>query len=125
MAAIYRDQDSNLDLWFRKPLCSIHYTIAVWSPDQGLNLDTSGRSRAHCPLCYQGVGEPGRDRTDDDLGCSQAPFLLGYGLMAGHRGIEPRSQPGLEPSALTQSVPLAAQLLLRVFTRTGNRTPAR
>ena len=51
---ICRDQESNLDLWFRTPPCSFHYTIAAWHPDQESNLDPTGRNRVHFPLCYRG-----------------------------------------------------------------------
>ena len=73
---ICRDQESNLDLWFRTPLCSFHYTIAAWHPRQDLNPHLPGRNRRSCPLNDGGVEH--------------------------HQGVEP-CRSGLQPDLLSQS----------------------
>ena len=54
-----RHEDSNLDYRLRRPAsCPLDDGGKFWHPDQELNLDISGRSRVHYPLCYQGMAPP-------------------------------------------------------------------
>ena len=104
----------------------------AWAGSSHLRQDSNphwpGRNRLSCPLNDggpTGVGELARIRTGDDLGCSQAPFQLGYELMAlaGDRGIEPRSRPGLEPSALPRASPISVACVLPWAPRADSGRP--
>ena len=100
---ICRDQESNLDLWFRTPLCSFHYTITAWHPDQESNLDPTGRSRVHCPLCYR--SKTWHLRQDLNLhwpGRNRPSCPLNDGGVEHHQGVEP-CRYGLQPDLLSQS----------------------
>ena len=70
--------------------------------------DVSSSPRVQHPVSpehHRGI-EPRRSGLQPDL----LRQSCGAVVLAGHRGIEPRGQPGLEPSALTQSVPQAVRL---------------
>ena len=109
----HRHEGSNLDLQRRRLASCPLNDGGIWHLRQDSNPHRPGRNRLSCPLDDGGSrrlsGEPARIRTGDDLGCSQAPCRLGYELVAGDRGIEPRGRPGLEPSALPRASPMCVE----------------
>ena len=74
------------------------------APGRSRTPNRRDRSPPRCPVALRRRWRCRLESNQRMAGLQSAAWPLGYGTVAGHRGIEPRSQPGLESSALTQSV---------------------